>query len=92
MLYQAQLVIIKRNAQLDRNEKINYKYPKQKTKQSKAKIMKTMFLANEFKKKKNLRQNQAELTSKLSLIKKLKISNMPHNVEMVRCTYSATRC
>ena len=50
MLYQAQSVIIKRNAQLDRNEKINYKYPKQKTKQSKAKILKTMFLANEFKK------------------------------------------
>ena len=32
-------------------KKINYKCPKQKTKQSKAEIMKTMFLANEFKKK-----------------------------------------
>lgn len=49
-----------------------------------------MFLANEL--KKILRQNQAGLNSKLSLIKKLKINNMAHNVEMVRCTYSATRC
>lgn len=37
----------KRNPQLDSNEKINYKYPKQKTKQSKAKVMKTMCFANE---------------------------------------------
>lgn len=37
----------KRNPYLGSKEKINYKYPKQKTKQSKAKVMQNMF-SNEF--------------------------------------------
>lgn len=77
----------KRNPRLSSKEKINYVFQAEnKTKQSKNNgkhIICEWVL-------KKAKSGWADL--RILFDKKLKINKMAHNVEMFRCTYSATRC
>lgn len=88
MVYSAQIIIDlkkKETHSLIARKKITYKYPRQKTKQSKNN--KNHIVCKRLQRKKS---DWVDLRTLLD--EKLKINIMAHNVEMVRCTYSTTRC